>query len=92
VKRGHRLHELSPGVLLVFKPRHHLEPRHAHDYKQRIRLLSGKLELRLGGERKLLERRRPVAAIPAGLPHRTRALEDTWLIVERIGRRENRRE
>jgi quercetin dioxygenase-like cupin family protein len=83
VKRP-RLHELAPGMLLVFKPRHHLERRHAHDYKQKIRLLRGKLELRLGGRRRLLGGGAPVATIPAGRPHRTRALEDTWLIVERI--------
>jgi len=92
VKRGHRVYELSPGLLLVFKPRRHLERRHAHDYKQRIRLLRGRLELRLGERLRVLARGRPVATIPAGRPHRTRALEDTWLIVERIARRETRHE
>ncbi|MGH7897963.1 MAG: hypothetical protein ACREQQ_08415 [Candidatus Binatia bacterium] len=88
--RAYRVYPLSPGLLLVFKPRNHLERRHVHDYKQRIRLLEGRLEVRIGEDRKLVDRRHPKTAIPTGKAHSTRALEDTWLIVERIGRREKR--
>ena len=40
---------LDPGLLLVFKPRGHREDVHTHPHRQRLRVLRGKLVVRVGG-------------------------------------------
>jgi len=82
--RRRAVYELAPDLLLVFKPRGHLELEHAHDYKQRVRLIRGRLEIRYAARRTLLGARSRVATIPARRRHATRALIDTWLIVEKV--------
>lgn len=50
-------------------------PQHSHPHEQLTTLISGELELTLGGETEVL---RPgmVAVIPSGVPHSARALAD----------------
>ncbi len=47
--RKHAVFVLDPGLLLVFKPRGHHEDVHAHPHRQRLRVLRGKLLVRVGG-------------------------------------------
>jgi hypothetical protein len=82
--RRHAVYELGPGLLLVFKPRGHLEMEHAHDYNQRVRVLRGKLEIRFGARRVVLAETRASLTIRSAKPHATRALADTWLVAERM--------
>ena len=84
MRRAHAVYELDSGLLLVFKPRGHLEIAHAHAYKQRMRVLRGKLEVRVGRRRIVLDTERSSLTIPAAKPHATRAVADTWLVAERV--------
>ena len=84
MRRRRAVYELEPDLLLVFKPRGHLEIEHAHDYNQRVRLIRGKLEIRYAARRSVLGERSRAATIPARRRHATRALLDTWLLVEKL--------
>jgi quercetin dioxygenase-like cupin family protein len=86
--RGHALYRLAPRLLLVFKPRGHTEPHHAHDYTQTLRVVSGRLEVRTARSRLRLDARAAGLRIPAGRAHATRAVVDTWVIVEQRTRTE----
>ena len=82
--RQHAVFDLAPGLLLVFKPGGHREATHAHPHEQRLRVLSGALEVRPArGVRRVAAGARAVR-IAAGRAHATRALADTWLIAERL--------
>jgi hypothetical protein len=84
VTRKRTVYQLEPDLLLVFKPRGHLEIEHAHDYNQRVRLIRGRLEIRYATRSTVLGARSRTATIPARRPHATRALRDSWLIVEKL--------
>jgi hypothetical protein len=79
----HRVYQLAPGLLLVFKPRGHREAVHAHAHRQRLRVLHGALRVRIGPRRCTLLRpgSRPLS-IPAGRCHETFAVRDTWVVAE----------
>ena len=80
----HAVYELTPDLLLVFKPRGHREATHAHPYAQRLRVLRGRLEVRTArGVVRVAAGDRPLR-IAAERSHSTRALADTWLLVERL--------
>ncbi|MGH7859364.1 MAG: hypothetical protein ACREQY_18725 [Candidatus Binatia bacterium] len=89
--RKHAAYELAPGLLLVFKPRRHAEPPHSHLHRQRLLVLRGRLEVRQGARRLLLDPARPRLALSPAALHATRALEDTWLLVEAAARSRRRR-
>jgi quercetin dioxygenase-like cupin family protein len=78
----HAVYRLAPGLLLVFKPRGHRESEHAHPHRQRLRVLCGKLEVRIGQRRVTLEASSRPLAVPAARAHETRAVQNTWLIAE----------
>lgn len=80
--RTHRVWRLVEGLAVVFKPKGHTEPEHCHPYPMRLRVLRGCLEIRLqSSTRKLRSPGRPLV-LAAGVPHATRAIEDTWVWVE----------
>lgn len=85
-RRRHRVLELSPDLLLVFKPGGHVESEHRHDYTSRIRLLRGSLRVLAGGRARRLGVPGRTVTIAAGEPHATVAEADTWLVVERLAR------
>jgi len=78
---------LAPDLLLVFKPRGHAEPPHAHPHGQVLRVLRGRLLFERGGKKRRLGPSSPAYRVRAGAEHATLALEDTWLAVERKPRR-----
>jgi len=81
---AHAVHRLAPGLLLVFKPRGHREPLHAHPHRQRLRLLRGSLRVDTArGAVTLASSSRPYV-LAAGREHSTHALADTWLIAESL--------
>jgi hypothetical protein len=81
---GHTVHELAPGLLLVYKPRGHREGTHAHPHAQRLRVLRGRLEVRTArGVVRVAAGDRPLR-IAAERAHSTCALADTWLLAERL--------
>ena len=80
----HAVFELAPGLLLVFKPRGHREPTHAHPHAQRLRVLRGRLEVTTARGAVRIAARGRALRIAAGREHATRALADTWLIAERL--------
>jgi quercetin dioxygenase-like cupin family protein len=80
---AHAVYRLAPDLLLVFKPRGHREDTHAHPHRQRLRVLRGRLEVRAGGRRIILDGARPLT-LAAGRSHSTRALADTWLTAESL--------
>ena len=83
--RRHAVYELAPGLLLVFKPRGHREEEHAHLYGQRLRILRGRLAVRIAGRMEVLTAKSDPFTIAAGRRHATRARAATWLVAERIG-------
>jgi len=80
---AHAVYRLAPDLLVVFKPRDHHEPEHAHPYGQRLRVLRGRLAVDVGTLRHVVVPDSPVLRLPAHVPHATRALDDTWLVAER---------
>ena len=84
-KAGHVVYRLAPDLLLVFKPRGHVESDHVHPYTQHVRVLRGRLEIRTPMHVARLGPRGGPLRIAARQRHATRALTDTWLIVESGG-------
>jgi hypothetical protein len=80
----HAVYRLAADLLLVFKPRGHSEAEHAHPHAQRLRVLRGRLEIRTATRViRLGPRSRPLR-LAAERRHATRALTDTWLIVDTV--------
>ena len=79
----HAVYRIASDLLLVFKPRGHREAEHVHPHPQRLRVLRGRLQVRGPRVRELTPTSRPYR-LPAGRPHSTVALADTWLLAERI--------
>jgi hypothetical protein len=67
----------------VWKPRGHREATHVHPVAQRLRVLHGRLAVRMGRRTVVLTPARPSLLVRAGCSHETRALAGTWLLVER---------
>ncbi len=78
----HAVYRLAPDLLLVFKPRGHTEAEHAHAYRQRLRILRGRLRVRTACGEEILDARSAPYVVPAGRRHATEALVDTWLVAE----------
>ena len=77
---AHAVYRLAPDLLLVFKPRGHSEPTHAHGHRKQLRILRGRLRVSTArGEVTLTPASRAYSLAP-GRTHSTRALADTWLI------------
>lgn len=79
----HAVYELGADTLLVFKPFAHCEGVHAHPYRQRLRVLNGRLQVEIGRTKLMLDADSDPLELDAGQPHSTEALEDTWLVAER---------
>jgi hypothetical protein len=79
----HAVYRLAADLLLVFKPRGHREPFHAHPYRQRLRVVRGRLEVATRRRRFRLSPRSGEVTLAAGRAHATNALVDTWLLVRR---------
>jgi hypothetical protein len=79
---GHSVYELDEGLLLVFKPRGHLEPRHAHAHGQVLHVVRGRLRVDTASATLILDPRAAPLLLRAGEEHATEALEATWLIAE----------
>ena len=88
--RDHALYELAPGLLLVFKPRGHREDEHAHAHGQRLRVLSGRLLVRIAEHTHLVTPKSGPLVVRAGCKHATEAREETWLVAEKIGGKQTR--
>jgi hypothetical protein len=86
--RRHRVYQLAPGLLLVFKPRGHREAAHAHGHRQRLRVLRGALRVRVGMRTCTLRPSSRPLSIAAGRLHETFALRDTWVVAESSERKE----
>jgi quercetin dioxygenase-like cupin family protein len=82
--RRHAVYRLAPDLLLVFKPRGHSEPEHAHPHRQRLRVLRGRLEVCMRSRIIRLDSSSPVFTLPADRRHATVALADTWLVAEAL--------
>ena len=82
--RRHAVYRLAPDLLLVFKPRGHSEAEHAHPHRQRLRVLRGRLEVRIGARTVCLEPYGRTLTVAAGRRHTTLAVGDTWLIAESL--------
>lgn len=80
---GHAVYKLTPKLLLVFKPSGHAEPEHAHTVPQTLRILAGELEVQLERNTFVLTPGSAPLTIAPGVLHATKALVDTWLVVER---------
>jgi quercetin dioxygenase-like cupin family protein len=80
--RRHAVYRLAPDLLLVFKPRGHVEAAHAHPHRQHLRILRGRLEVRMRARTIRLEAKSRPFTLPARGAHSTVALADTWLIAE----------
>lgn len=81
--RAHTIYRLTEQLSLVFKPAGHVEAEHSHPYGQSLRVLAGRLEVEIGRQRVTLGARSDRFALAAHLPHKTTAVGDTWLLVER---------
>ncbi len=81
--RGHTVYELNPGLWLVFKPAGHVESEHTHPRGQTLRVIAGRLEVRLERNVALLSPDSAGLRIAPEVAHTTKALADTWLVVER---------
>lgn len=79
--------ELSPDRFLVFRPRDYQHGPHAHAEGYRLRVIKGRIEVRVGERRTVVDASRRGLTLEPGKAHTTRALEDTWAIVERRLRR-----
>ena len=82
--RRHAVYRLAPDLLLVFKPRGHTEAAHAHPYRQRLRILRGRLQVRTARRTVVLTASSHAFLQPAGRAHRTAAVTDTWVLVESL--------
>jgi quercetin dioxygenase-like cupin family protein len=80
----HAVYRLAPDLLLVFKPRGHREPAHAHPHRQQLRVLRGTLVVQIGNRRVTLTPTGRHLTLRAGCAHATRALRDTWLLAESL--------
>ena len=80
----HAIYRLAPDLLLVFKPRGHRETEHAHPYRQRLRVLRGRLVVRMGTRRMTLQPGGRPLLLAAGRAHDTVAVQDTWLLTESL--------
>ena len=85
-RTGHAVYRLAPDLLLVFKPRGHREALHAHPYRQRLQVLRGSLAVQIGARRVTLVPSRRLT-LPAGRPHATLAVRDTWLLADTLAAR-----
>jgi hypothetical protein len=83
---GHAVYRLGPGLLLVFKPRGHVEEPHAHAYRQTLRILRGALRVRTARSARVLRPTSAPLTLVAGRRHATEALDDTWLVAESVTR------
>lgn len=77
------IYELAPDRYLVFRPRDYEHGLHAHPHRYRLRVIKGRLEVVLGSRRVVASPEKKSVTLEPGKPHVTRALEDSWLIVER---------
>ena len=80
--RRHAVYRLAPDLLLVFKPRGHVEAEHAHPHRQRLRVLSGRLDVRVANRIIRLGANSRTYTLGANRSHTTVARTDTWLIAE----------
>ena len=80
----HAVYRLAPDLLLVFKPRGHREAEHTHPHRQRLRVLRGKLEVRVGRRCVTLDAGSRAFFVPAERRHETVALLNTWLLAESL--------
>ena len=83
----HAVFELARDLLLVFKPRGHREDAHSHAHGQRLRVLRGRLLVRIAEHTHLVTPKSGPLIVRAACHHETRAREDTWLVVEKIAHR-----
>ena len=74
--------ELAPDRFLIFRPRDYHHSPHVHPVRYRFKVIKGRIEVRLGGRLTIARPERKVILEP-GKECETRALEDSWLIVER---------
>ncbi|HEY8516898.1 MAG TPA: hypothetical protein VIS07_15420 [Candidatus Binatia bacterium] len=81
------VYRLADDLLLVFKPRGHREEEHAHPHGQRLRVLRGTLVVRSDGAEVTLDAQSAPFVLDPGRRHATEALEDTWLVAERLAER-----
>ena len=79
---GHTVYRLGPGLLLVFKPRGHVEEPHAHAYRQTLRILRGALRVRTARSARVIGPTSAPLTLVAGRRHATEALDDSWLVAE----------
>jgi hypothetical protein len=77
-----RIIELEGNRFLIFRPRDYHHSPHVHPHRYRFRVIKGRIEVRLGG-RKMIARAEQKVTLEPGLSCETRALEDSWLLVER---------
>jgi hypothetical protein len=77
---AHAVYRLAPELLLVFKPRGHSEPAHAHAHRQQLRILRGRLRVSTARGDVTLTQASRAYSLAAGRTHSTRALSDTWLV------------
>ncbi len=77
--------ELAPDRFLIFRPRDYHHSPHIHPVRYRFKVIKGRIEVRLGGRLTIARPERKVILEP-GKECETRALEDSWLIVERDDR------
>lgn len=77
--------ELAPDRFLIFRPRDYHHRPHVHPHRYRFRVIKGLVEVRLDGRLTIARPERKVTLEP-GKSCETRALEDSWLIVERDDR------
>jgi quercetin dioxygenase-like cupin family protein len=75
---------LASDLLLVFKPQGHREDAHVHPHRQRLRVLRGRLVVRMGRRRRTLTPKVGALTLAAGRPHDTLATEDTWVVAEAL--------
>ena len=80
----HAVYRLAPDLLLVFKPRGHREAEHAHPHRQRLRVLRGKLEVRIGRRCVTLQASNRAFDVPAECRHATVAVQNTWLLAQSL--------
>lgn len=77
--------ELAPHRFLIFRPGGYHHSPHVHPHRYRFRVIKGRVEVRLDGRLTIARPERKVILEP-GKCCETRALEDSWLLVERDDR------